>query len=394
MISTLKQLLKKVLSRNQRRHDIIIFDDFIPSLLSPWRSYEYAEICKEFENVKIYSSLTTYQNYNQGRSYSTNKSKLCKIYPSLKNTIQKFKHHKEYKGRLAYFLFYNNLVYFFPTIIKNNIPFTFTLYPGGGFCFFDEKIDSFLTEVLKNKLCKGVIVNQSCTREYLLAKGICPEHMIRLIPGVTLNLDDIAIQSYVYDKPTNKTNIVFFANKYTPDGADKGFDTFQKIALELLPLKRSFSFGVIGGFSKNDLIDRSLEEVIDFKGVLDETQFETVLSKTHLLISANQPFILHPGAFDGFPLSTSVTASLFGNLNFMTDYFNESKNINLVDGQDFIKIDSDSKKVVQQILELHQNKDLMKEKAMNGRNKMLQLYHYDNQIHPRISHLKKILSEI
>lgn len=385
-------IIDQGLDLNQK--DIIIFDDCIPSLLSPWRNFEYEQICKEFENVKIYTTLTTYNNYSQGNGYKVNRDKLYKMYPFLKNKLVKFKRKRKYKSKLAYFLFYNNLVQFYPILIKLNLPFTFTLYPGGGFYFNNPEIDSFLTNVFKNDLCKGVIVNQSCTKQYLIDKGICPDNRIRLIPGVCLNIQNYMVENYVYDKPTDKTNIVFFANKYTPDGSDKGFDTFQKIALELLTRKNDFSFTVIGGFSKSDLIDPKLDDYINFKGMIDETQFESILSQTHLLISANLPFKLYPGAFDGFPLSTAVTAALYGNLNLMTDYFNESEKIDLIDGLDFIKIDTDVNAIVETIIDLNKNKDSLKEKAINGRNKMLKLYHFDSQIVPRISHLKEILSTI
>ena len=56
----------------QRKNDIVIFDDFLLSSLSPWRSYEFHEIVKSFKKVKIICDATTFQHYNQGKSFKEN----------------------------------------------------------------------------------------------------------------------------------------------------------------------------------------------------------------------------------------------------------------------------------------------------------------------------------
>ncbi|OCB77773.1 hypothetical protein B0A79_10670 [Flavobacterium piscis] len=371
---------------------IIILDDILPSTLSPWRSYEYAEICRFYENTRIKTDATTFEHYAQGKSFEENLKLLTANYPALSNKIKRLKYTTNLNSQLIYMLFYNNLKKHFEIFERNKNPFTFTLYPGGGFGFNDVLLDENLKKYFDSKNFKGVIVNQNITKKYLIENSLCDPEQVNLISGVPLNLNTPEIQNFEYQKETVKTSLLFFANKYTEDGNDKGFDVFQKIVFALKDQTDKFNFIIIGGFSKNDLTDTSLENCIDFKGVLDEFHFESILKKTHIMISPNKPFVLSKNAFDGFPLATSVTASLFGNVNFMTDYFNESKHMGLEDGNDFFKINNNNiDEIVTKIQELHADKDLMKRIAQNGRNKILHLYSFEKQITPRIEHFKKIL---
>ena len=373
------------------KKDIIILDDILPSMLSPWRSNEYAELTKEFKKTEIHTDCSTYIHYNQDKSFDDNIKNLTANYPSLKSKIKIYNPKKTKRSKLVYLLFYNNLIKHFETITKNNIPFTFTLYPGGGFGFNDDELDKNLKKMLSHKLFKGVIVNQNITKKYLIDKQICDESLIQLIPGVPLNIDINETSNFRYSKPKDKTNILFFANKYTSDGADKGFDVFVKIVEKLYSLKETFNFIVIGGFTMDDVENQKIKSTIDFKGILNEFEFIDILKETHILISPNKPFILTKNAFDGFPLATCVTASLYGTLNFMTDYFNEGSYLNLIDGEDFIKINDDLQAITDKIIELADNKYLLKKIALNGRNKTITMYSFEKQITPRIQHFKKIL---
>jgi glycosyltransferase involved in cell wall biosynthesis len=363
----------------------------MPSTLSPWRSYEYSELCKVFNNTRILTDITTFEHYRQDKSFEDNLAILTENYPALHDKIKKLKFISNLNGKVTYMLFYNNVKKHFEVLNRNKNPFTFTLYPGGGFGFDDKTIDENLKRYFDSKYFKGVIVNQNITKKYLIDKQLCDPNQINLISGVPLNLDIPEIQNFEYQKDTDKTSILFFANKYTPDGSDKGFDVFQKIVLALMNQKDQFNFIVIGGFSESDLIDSKLKNVIIFKGVLNEFEFESVLKETHILLSPNKPFLLSENAFDGFPLATCVTASLYGNVNFMTDYFNESDYLELKEEQDFIKIESDLNYITDKIIELHNDRDLLRKIAENGRNKMLHLYSFEKQITPRIDHFKKIL---
>jgi glycosyltransferase involved in cell wall biosynthesis len=385
----IKEFFKRIIYKKSK--GLLILDDILPSSLSPWRSNEYAELCSTFEHTKIFTDCTTYNHYNQNKSYEENLSLLTSNYPSLKHKIFILKKKTNTNYDLGYTLFYNNLIKFYPFFEKNKTNFAFTLYPGGGFGFNNKQIDTCLREICQSNYFKGVIVNQNITKKYLIENNICEADKIKLIFGVPLNLNLHEIKNYTYKKPSDCLNILFFANKYTLDGSDKGFDVFLKIVKQLLYKKETFNFIVIGGFSENDVTDIRIKNLIDFKGSLNEFEFNKIVKETHILISANKPFILSENAFDGFPLATCVTASLYGNLNFMTDYFNEAKNINLKDEEDFILIKHDIDDIVTNIIELDKDRVKLQEIAENGRNKMLHLYSFENQILPRLEFFKNLL---
>lgn len=372
----------------QRKNDIVIFDDFLPSSLSPWRSYEFHEIVKNFKRVKIICDATTFQHYNQGKSFKENFKLLKEQYPFFKNVISKTKKNTKVKADLAYMLFYNNIKKHFVYTEENKIPFAFTLYPGGGFVFNDKEIDANLKIICSSNLFKGVLVNQHVTKEYIIEKGITSEDKIALIPGVSLNLDG---DFKSVEKDNSVIRIVFFANKYTVGGKDKGFDVFEKIVFQLIKKEQNIVPVVIGNFSKDDLTIKELEDKIIFKGVLNEAAYQKELETTHIFISPNQPNILAPGAFDGFPLSTAVAAALANNVLFLTDYFNESEKIGFINTVDYFKLTNSLEDNISLIEKVIGNVNLMKEISQNGKNKTLNLYSFNNQIQPRIEFLKKCL---
>lgn len=370
----------------QRKNNIVIFDDFLPSNLSPWRSYEFHEIVKHFEKVKIICDTTTYQHYNQGKSFKENFKLLKQQYPFFNKAIVKTNKHLKIKSDLAYTLFYNNIIKHFDFIEENKIPFAFTLYPGGGFVLNDKGINDNLKKICSSKFFKGLIVNQHVTKEYLIENNITTADKINLIPGVSLNL--VGDFKFI-EKEYSVIKIVFFANKYTEGGKDKGFDVFQNIVFQLIQNKQNIIPVVIGNFSNDDLIFNELIDKVVFKGVLNEAEYQKELETTHIFISPNQPNILAPGAFDGFPLSTAVAASLANNVLFLTDYYNEAEKIGFIDGLDFYKLTNSLTENVTLIESVIANNELMKEISQNGKNKTLNLYSFNNQIQPRIEFLKK-----
>ncbi len=373
---------------NRKKIDLLILDDILPSNLSPWRSYEFDKLCEYFPNTKIYYDLSTYKNYAQNKSINENLTILITNYPNLKNKIFKNSIYRNKKSKLVYTIFYNNICKHFDFIERNNLDFVFSIYPGGGFVLNNEEVNTKLKTIFSNKGFKKVIVNQSITKKYLLENNLCNPSQIALIPGVPLNID--SYNSIPEIKDNEITNVLFFANKYTVGGIDKGFDIFEEIVTHFKD-NSSILFHVIGGFNQNDLKDIELRSKINFLGVLSEGYFDSHLKKMHITISPNRPFVLNEGAFDGFPLATSVTSSIYGLVNLMSDYFNESDNLNLIDGVHFYKIDENISKAITIINNLHLDRNLMSNVASEGRNKLISLYSFENQITPRIDLFKELL---
>lgn len=368
--------------------DLLILDDILPSNLSPWRSYEFDKLCENFPNTRIYYDLSTYKNYNQNKSVKENLDQLTAHYPSLKSKVHKNSFFRNKNCKLVYTIFYNNMCLHFDFIKKNNLDFVFTLYPGGGFVLNNDAIDLKLKTIFNNQGFKKVIVNQYVTQKYLVEKNLCDPSKIALIPGVPLKIDNYLTTEISKDKTV--TNLLFFANKYTKGGLDKGFDIFEKI-VDHFKDNPSYSFFVIGGFSGDDLQNSQLVSKINFLGTLSESEFDVHLKKMHIAISPNRPFILHEGAFDGFPLATSVTSSLYGLVNLMTDYLNEGENLNFIDTQHYYKIDETISNTIDVINQLHNDPNLMNQVATEGRNKIISLYSFESQIIPRVNLFNELL---
>jgi glycosyltransferase involved in cell wall biosynthesis len=385
-----KQLCKtRYFSFPFKTKDIVIFDDIMPSPLSPWRSYEF-EMISNFFSVKVITDLKNFKKYSNGYSYSESLDVLSINYPNLSKSINKISNLNIINSKIIYFIFYTNAIKFYKVAIRNKINFAFTLYPGGGFKLNSPESEKTLRIIFESENFKGVIVNQFHVKEYLISKKLCSSEKIKLIPGVPLNLRQ---KTFEFDtqKYSKNLKLLFFGNKYSIHGEDKGFDVFIKIAKYIVDFIPSVTFHVIGGFEKKDLNDRDLEKSFIFHGKLIEKTYSKILSHTHIVISPNRPFVLSDGAFDGFPLATCVEASLYGNMIMATDYFNEASKIGIEDGEDFLKIDTNHENISKQIINLNNNRKEIKKISNSGRFKMLKLYSYENQITPRLEFFKNCI---
>ncbi len=395
-IKILKQFIKKSLKYNFfyknyfKQFDIIIFDDIMPSSLSPWRSYEFNNLCKCFYKVKVFTDLKTFSKYNSGYSFKKSLQILKQNYFYLSRSIKRFSLMNNINSKLFYFVFYTNANTYYKIAEQNKINFVFTLYPGGGFQLNNQATENSLKKIFESKYFKGVIVNQFHVKEYLVNQKLCDENKIKIISGVPINFE---IKSLEVDlkKFNGDLKILFFGNKYTKNGEDKGFDIFQEVANILINKIPNLSFHIIGNFDENDLKHELLINYFTFHGVLNEEAYMKIINKTQIIISPNRPFILSPHAFDGFPLATCVEASLFNNLIMASDYFNESAKLNLVDNVDFIKVNYNPIKISDKIILLNKNRDQIKQISISGKAKIMEIYSHKNQIKPRIELFNNIL---
>ena len=121
-----------------------------------------------------------------------------------------------------------------PWLERHNIPFVFTLYPGGGFFPYDTERDQVLKKIFHSPMFRKVIVTVNFTRDYLLEHKLCQSQHIAFILGGFSQLDHADIKprlSYNTDKKT--FDICFVAYKYTEKGVKKGFDIFIQVACQL-----------------------------------------------------------------------------------------------------------------------------------------------------------------
>jgi len=105
------------------------------------------------------------------------------------------------------------------------------------------------------------------TRDYLVTNEFVHPDRIAHIFGGVLPISERPPESKGhYGKDKGTLDICFVAAKYTPNGADKGFDVFLDIVSRMRESAPDAVFHVVGGFGPEDVADKGLLEAIRFHG--------------------------------------------------------------------------------------------------------------------------------
>ena len=398
MILRIKKIIINILNKHflfikSKKYDLIIIDDLLPVPFSPWRNYEYESLMKQYSSSKVILDFASYSGMKGGKSYDEHLEKLKRMYPLLSEKLKPIKTGTSINAKLVYMLFYNNMRKYYHHLKVKKINYGFTLYPGGGFIFYDEKCNAILKEIINDELCKFVIVSQKLTYNYLVKDLGIKDDKLVLIYGIPLSLtgiDPIASEEKKYYKgQKEKIDIVFMAHKYMPFGLDKGFDVFQNTALELID-DFTFDFHVVGNFTEKNLLYPELHNRIKFHGLIEEESFSDFFDDKDIVISPNRPNIIGVGAFDGFPLGSSIAGGINNCVMLLTNAFDESPEI-FVNHIHYLKIQPSHKDVVNKLAELKSDKAKMKSLAHEGRKKIISTFFSETQIEERIKIFKKFL---
>ncbi|HEX5152910.1 MAG TPA: hypothetical protein VFW07_15775 [Parafilimonas sp.] len=379
------------------KSNLVIFDDFLPNLLGSWRAPEISSYLRKFDKVELVCFLNFYDRNNKEQfekdkqlfiekynlqSKATSISKIDSAFPININS------------KLAYCLFYHNLKRIFPILQKYNIPFLFTLYPGGGFGFYDKECDSFLKEIASSPLLKGIIVTQQCTYDYLIDRGIFQKDMLHLIYGACFPVKNYQVRKnkeyYHVNKPT--LDICFVAVKYTDGGIDKGFDIFCHTAYRLCQKYDFIRFHVVGNFSEEDLVFNIPAEKITFYGLQYFDWFRDFYFDKDIIISPVRPYVLKKGAFDGFPTGGVIDAGLYEVLMISSDPLGDNQLAGFENWKDIVISGNNIYSIIQSIDKLIESPALIKSIAKAGREKILENFSEEKQIKERIKVITKFIS--
>lgn len=375
-----KKRLKSYLNKKNVNADLIVFDDVFPNPLSDWRLNELLYYLENITNTVIVSGYGS-TKLNTKTSYS---DYFNINYPQHKNKLIEFNIYHKYNAKLGYCLFYNNLKLAFTFFEKFNIPFVFTLYPGGGFRFYDNEIEKTLERYFSSVLFKHVIVNMPHVYQYLIGKFNLKPSQITLIYGVPIELP--TIQKRVLTN--GKIKVLFSSHKYTPFGLDKGFDIFNRVA-KCLEKDGRFSFSVLGGFTEKDLVVKTNNIV--FIPELVNNALGEEMQNYDIILSPNRSHILHLGAFDGFPTGSVMHAANSGCLMMITDDWDNSEAIGLIDNIDFIRISTNVSEIINKLKLLANDRAMLNFIANNGKNKINKLIDSSTQLNRRGIILSKYL---
>ena len=133
-------------------------------------------------------------------------------------------------------------------------------------------------------------------------------------------------------------DICFVAECYMPLGANKGYPEFIAAAQALADCPELRWYIVGGGFTPEEIDVSALGDRIQFHGRLETAALRRFYAGMDLIVSPNQPFLLHPGNFDGFPTGCCVEAALCGVAVMATDALQQ--NPGYVDGESMLLLET------------------------------------------------------
>lgn len=331
--------------------DLVIVDDLYPHPVSinNWRGIEFRAYMDYFKKVKVYTNLLSLSLVG-----SESIKDVQQIYRTSEYASYKVKYISDFsfpfkKTSLFYAIFLNNIYACIPLIEKYNIPFVFTLYPGGGFGINDSDSDNKLKRVMSSKQFQGVICNSCITKKYFLDKKLCSEDSILYQNGIIMD--------------------------------ETLFNTDTSI-------KQRY------GFDKNTINIKEIDTHFTFHGIRLKSWFDEFYQDKDLFISPNRSGSLAFGAFDGFPTTTSVDAMLRKVGVICGDDFNQNDN-QFESNKDILILEHvTSEKIVEKIKLLYNEPSKIQELGEKGYERAKKLYSYENQIIPRIKFIEKTIERV
>ncbi len=360
----------------RQRPTLKILDDFFPNLLTGFRVAEYNAIFSAFPRAQV---LSAYPHY------ASCIVEYARVHPEYARRVNIFEPRALDDCGLAYVNFLNNAVLFLDALESKAIPFVITLYPGGGFGLNETESDYKLDRVLKSPLLKAIIVTQRVTRDYVIARNrrSIPIHFV---PGVVVNPSYFFPSVCRRKSENNVFHVCFVAEKYMEKGVNKGYPIFIEAAKSLALERENIHFHVVGNFDSSDVMVTDIANRIRFHGRLMTSELKGFFSRMDVIVSPNQPFLLHPGNFDGFPTGCCVEASLCGVTVVATDELKQNPGYR--DGEDMLIVPPKSSVIADTLRNLVDHPDHCFSLGVRGQAMSRMFYAPSRQIGPRLNILK------
>lgn len=148
-------------------------------------------------------------------------------------------------------------------------------------------------------------------------------------------------------------------------------------------------FHVVGPWQADDYPTDGVEGRLVFHGTLAPDDLHTVYSTADVIVSPNRPFILSPGAYDGFPLGSCVGAGQFGVAVIASNELGEEA---FRDGEDLLLVRPDPNEVADRLLKLATDPMEVRRMGENARRAFSSVYSSNAQLAPRMALLRHQLS--
>lgn len=292
-----------------------------------------------------------------------------------------------------YAVFLHNISQYIDAIERSEKPFSFTLYPGGGFCVGEPGSDKRLDRVCASPFLQRVLVTQQFTLDYLVSRHPLVEDKICYAPGGV-------IPSAAFRAPTGRTyfgidkdvlEIGFVANRYTPKGEDKGYDLFVDVARALGRTGVDAKFHVVGPWDESIVPMEDLAARFVFHGLVSTERLREIGRTLDIVLSPNRPGVLQNGAFDGFPTGSCVGVGLQEAAICCTDVL--TMNTSFRDGVDIILVEPSVDDIARRLSPIIQERGAAARIGKNGRSRLTELFRRETQLSPRFAVFRELTLE-
>lgn len=374
--------------------DLIVVDDVFPSRRSGFRHVEFTAYLKAFKRSLV---LTTGATLHVLETASINSvvRDYQHTYPELGNRVMVADETFPLAiGKLLYADFISNAYSLLAPAEALNIPFVFTLYPGGGFALDSAECDKKLKRIFDSPCFQKVIVTQQVIYNYITQKNLCPADKVEMIFGVVMpepasQLPRLEKNRWGFGK--ERLDVCFMAHKYTTYGEDKGYDVFINTASILRQRYDNIYFHVVGPYNKSVIDVGTFSDRITFHGSLNPDEFDGFFQDMDIIMSPNISGKIFPGSFDGFPTASCTEAALRGTAIFAYDEFNSAQG-RFTDGEDIVLLKYDLWDIVRLVEKYRADPAALKAVGEAGIGRVRALYSYEAQLAPRIELLRQVMS--
>jgi len=356
------------------RSGLLILDDFYPNLTTGFRIAEYNHYLRVFPDLLIASTAGDFRQQH---------AIFAKLYPDVQNRVVAFDPAILPHAKLCFLNFLNNVHHHIDALEAANLPFVFTLYPGGGFELHSDAAKIKLTRVLGSRMLRGVISTQPITTD-VLRHMQCPVEVHELY-GVVVNPAYFRSSGprakTAIDPAGRGTKICFVAHKYDPTGSTKGYPVFIEVCAKLADRYPNLEFSVVGNYGPGDLdLPAQLAGKLRFKGLMATSQLRQFLLSQDMMLSPNQPYTVSGTEFDGFPTASCVEASLCGVAILCSDELNLNR---FYDPDEMIICDPEASAILRVIEPLLASPSAITQLGEQGRRKSAMLFSAEAQLLPR-----------
>lgn len=380
-------------SRPSEGRSIAVLDDAFPQPLSAFRFEEFVSYLDALPKLQVFTDGRVFPLMGEARSVEEVIADHTRNYPRHSGRILPLRCAAPHEGAVAYTVFADNIHYYLDQIESRRMPFAFTLYAGGGFRLDQPEADERLARVFGSPWFRRVIATEWITRDYLLAKKLCPpERIVYILGGV--------IVRSAFDPPPPKPrfgfakgaiDICFVAGRYMPNGADKGYDLFVAAARELCAAGIDARFHVVGNFDQSVLDLGAAASRFTFYGLRRTEFFREFYRHMDIMLAPTRPFVRRAGVFDSFPTAACVEAGLQEVAVVCSDEL--KLNLSFDDGMDVVVVRPVLADITERLMHLIADPGRIAAIGESGRKRMTEIFGPEVQVTPRIEMLRWLASE-